>query len=334
MRNILTIFLLGLIVSTLATPKRKLDDNHDDNVDNHDDNVDNHDDNVDNYDHADNYDNKDNHDNHDDCNDCVKKSYSCKRYSPKIIVCEIGPPGCPGERGCPGCPGENGFPGLTGPIGSTGPEGPTGPNGPPGPLGPQGPTGPAGNAGPEGPAGPPGLPPVGGLPGVTGPEGPVGPVGPVGPPGPNGATCGTAPILFSRFTHNKICWDKDCSPLFNVIDQCLDIPNLGVGTVICTANGGYNLPDKCGAWFELNFAYFANNASSNLHLFTGAADQGNKLTPGSSYAESQDCDLFIKVGFTQATELPAGFNTIRLVGKGKKGTKFIDLGVQCLFWAA
>jgi hypothetical protein len=83
----------------------------------------------------------------------------------------------------------------------------------------------------------------------------------------------------------------------------------------------------------LNFAWFANSAPNVLHLFPGVADQGNKLTPGSSYAESQDCDLFLKIGFTQAADLPAGFKTVSLVGKGKAGTKFVDLGIQCLFWA-
>jgi hypothetical protein len=41
----------------------------------------------------------------------------------------------------------------------------------------------------------------------------------------------------------------------------------------------------------------------------------------------------LKVGFTQAADLPAGLKNILLVGKGKSGTEFIDLGIQCLFWA-
>jgi hypothetical protein len=90
---------------------------------------------------------------------------------------------------------------------------------------------------------------------------------------------------------------------------------------------------SCGAWFELNFAWVATSAPKVLNLFPGVADGGNSLTPGSSYAESMQCDLFLKVGFSQAASIPAGFNTIQLVGKGKAGTEFIDLGIQCLFWA-
>jgi hypothetical protein len=264
------------------------------------------------------------------------KSKSNHKYHPKVIVCEIGPPGCPGEQGCPGVPGDNGFPGATGDQGPIGPQGPQGPSGPEGNVGGEGPIGPTGNEGPAGPAGPPGPPPASSTPGVTGPQGPPGPPGPVGSNGVPGNTCANyPPIIFTRNTYCKICWDQeicDNTPYFKVIDHSLDVPNLGAGVVICTANGGYNLPDKCGAWFELNFAW-VNSANLNaLNLFPGLPDAGNRLTNGSSYAESQDCDLFLKVGFTQAADLPAGFNTIHLVGKGKKGTKFIDLGIQCLFW--
>jgi len=272
----------------------------------------------------------------DNCECDKSKSCTPKRYHPKVIVCEIGPPGCRGEEGCPGQPGENGYPGPTGPAGPNGPNGGPGAPGAPGVPGVSGASGPAGNPGPVGPPGPPGPPPSAATPGETGPTGPAGPPGPPGPGGAPGSTCpNKPPIIFTKNTCGKICWPNscDCSPAFKLVDSSLQVSNLGSGIIICTANGGYNLPNKCGAWFELKFAWAANSSPLVYHLFPGVADQGNKLTPGSSYAESQDCDLFLKVGFTQAADIPAGFNNISLVGKGKAGTQFIDLGIQCLFWA-
>jgi hypothetical protein len=263
-----------------------------------------------------------------------------KHHHHKIIICEVGPKGEEGPKGAPGCPGDDGVCGPKGPNGTTGPQGNPGPTGSVGEPGDNGNLGPTGNPGLQGPIGPPGVPvPVTAILGGTGPEGPVGPVGPNGTPGANGTLCpNKPPVIFQKFTKCINTWFyDDCDLDFDIVSQDLTLANIGKGVIICTANGGYALPYVCDAKFELNFAYYTKlnlkKEPSDLKLFSGYVDQLKNITPNSSFSAEYDCDLFLKVGFTQATDLPNQANIITLVGKGKKNTRFVDLGIQCLFWA-
>ncbi|SDZ39551.1 collagen-like protein, partial [Thermoactinomyces sp. DSM 45892] len=118
--------------------------------------------------------------------------------------------------------------------GATGPQGNTGPQGPTG-AGSDGATGPQGNTGPQGPTG------AGsdGATGSTGPQGPTGAgsdgaTGPTGPTGVNGATGPTGP------------------------------------TGVNGTNGVTGPTGPTGALSSVSISYFADSATNNLQLATGA----------------------------------------------------------------
>jgi hypothetical protein len=236
-----------------------------------------------------------------------------------------------GPKGCAGKPGPKGYQGPPGPAGPQGPQGPQGIQGNKGPQGNPGPAGPQGIPGLQGPPGRDAVPPAG-VEGQPGLPGPIGPQGPAGPPGKEGTPClCLKPYVVTKNACNKILWNHG-DTILAVVDNSVDvILKEGPGLAICFANGGYSLPERCSAEFELNF-YWANTSDNVVHSFTGVDDNIKGLTVGSSYAKSKNCDFYFPIGFTQAAELPNGCNIIHLYGKGKKGTKFVDLGVQCVFY--
>jgi hypothetical protein len=79
----------------------------------------------------------------------------------------------------------------------------------------------------------------------------------------------------------------------------------------------------------LNFYYLAANLS--YKPFTGAVNDKNNNQAGSSYIQANDCDLALNLGFSQATAISAGNQTLSLFAKGTSAI-FYDLGVQCAYW--
>lgn len=267
------------------------------------------------------------------CDDCDKKSHdSCSKSPsiPKQVNCWL--PGEPGPRGHQGCPGEDGVDGPPGPQGPDGEAGPPGPPGEDGAPGEQGPPGPPGEQGPDGPPGPPGEVAAAGEPGAPGDTGPQGPPGGVGSTGGPGRNCVCVlPQLFTRNSSANICWKSKSKGCFaEVVDASLNISFVAAyaGHVLCWANGGVQIPSKCNSWLELNFFYLAANLQ--FKPFSNLKEEKGNLN-FSSYIQANDCDLALNLGFSQATHLNAGANTIALYAKGTEAI-FYDLGVQCAFW--
>lgn len=261
-------------------------------------------------------------------NDCARKSSTQSISIPKYVNCWL--PGEPGPRGRNGCPGEDGQDGIPGPQGPPGPIGVPGGAGVPGAPGAPGAPGVPGGQGPAGPQGPPGAPASGatGVPGETGPAGPPGPTGGAGSPGLN-CNC-VLPSLYTKNSQGNINW-KAATCYAEKISASLDITFTSAysGKVLCWANGGVQIPSKCSAWIELNFYYLASNLS--YKPFTGSKNDANNQQAGSSFIQANDCDLALNLGFSQATALPAGNQTLSLFAKGTSAI-FYDLGVQCAFW--
>jgi hypothetical protein len=244
-----------------------------------------------------------------------KKCYLQGPIGDQGLVGPVGPQGLAGPQGIQGLDGLPGLQGPDGVVGEIGLQGPQGLDGLVGPAGPQGPAGQPTGAGPEG------------IPGEQGPQGPQGPLGNAGPVG-NDCVC-VEPILYTKLSDRKSEWCHESFEL-KIIDHKLDIENVPAGRIMCWANGGYNLPCKCKAEFELNF-YYRNGAdlAENFYSFTGVADPNCGLTVGSAYTAAKDNDLWIPVGFSQYTQLVKNNNFIYLYGKGTRKTKFVALGVQC-----
>jgi hypothetical protein len=264
----------------------------------------------------------------DDCNTCEKK-IEC---APIPKLCHISIPGKPGHKGRPGCPGSPGISGETGATGITGGVGPSGPegvSGAPGPVGVTGPQGPDGNTGPQGPPGPPA---VAGDEGIPGPTGPAGPAGPSGGNGINGGSCVCSrPVVYTKNLPDKICFNHNNDlDNFYIVDARLDVTITGPGLLLAWANGGYNIPNKCNAAFELDFVL--EDSSKNIRFFTGVTSGPLGNHPGSSFTSAKDCNLYVPVGFTQGVRIDAATYIIHLYGRGNSGTKFIDLGIQVVFF--
>jgi hypothetical protein len=258
---------------------------------------------------------------------------TCELAPKERTVIKIGLKGPKGDNGDNGAQGEDGNRGCVGPQGPDGIQGQPGIQGPPGNQGPIGPVGPIGETGPQGPPGLP-IPPTSGPLGQEGEQGPPGQVGPVGPQGPNGRKCDLIqPVVITKNSNNKICWEQCLEYQLEKIDFTLDITEIADGLILCTANGGYSLPISVKAWFELNFYYSNAKNSKKLFAFTGEKNNKKGLTKGSQYIKANEClENWFPIGFSQAVELHEQHNNIHLYGKGTKGTRFQDLGVQCVFW--
>jgi hypothetical protein len=250
----------------------------------------------------------------------------CERRPPS---CELqGVTGNQGPVGDTGAVGEVGFPGFEGAPGAEGDTGLQGPNGATGAEGETGPIGPDGN---EGPTGIPGPPAAEGDTGETGPTGPQGPVGEDGPTGGPGASCVcSAPVIFTRNSLSKFKLKTSNTSTFTNVDSALDIAIVGPGTALAWANGGYNLPDKCNAAFELDFVF--EDASNVIEFFSGTAAGALGNHPGSSYTAGKDCKLYVPLGFGQFVRLDAEPYVIHLFGRGNNNVEFKDLGVQVVFF--
>jgi len=245
------------------------------------------------------------------------------------VVCQLGPPGPQGPSGPQGATGITGPQGPRGNTGNTGLPGSPGNPGFPGPSGPQGFTGPTGPQGPQGPSGLPGTPASQAGEGDTGPTGPIGNPGPQGNTGAPGSTCPVVtPLCYTRLSNQIVTWAANCGTISAVIDASLDI-SVGKGTIICTANGGYNIPNCNGGSFESNFAYLHAGTTT---FFTGITETNDALDNGSSYMEEHFENLILPFKLVQATVLPTAGNTILLLGRGQAQTLFYDLGVQCLLF--
>jgi hypothetical protein len=258
-------------------------------------------------------------------------SNSCSKSKP-ICIPKIKIPGPRGPKGPNGCPGLNGQPGVTGPAGNNGAPGAPGNNGAPGAPGNAGPVGSSGPVGPQGPVGLPGLPGTG----ETGVPGPTGPAGAPGAPGTSGGLGGSCvcsrPIVYTKNLPVTSCvqdafvFANADQNEFRTINAALDIVVSGPALVLAWANGGYNIPIGCNHAFEMDFV--AIDSLKVVNFFTGVSSGAIGNRPGSAYSNSQDCELYQVVGFTQGIRLPAGSFTISLVGRGINYVKFKDLGVQ------
>jgi len=263
------------------------------------------------------------------CND-NDSDHSCQ--APKqIVICDWR-----GARGAPGCMGDKGRDGPdgnTGPQGNPGPTGLVGSTGPTGDIGATGPQGSQGPVGDIGAQGPPGPPATAGAPGPVGATGPAGPIGATGSVGTPGIPCSCSrPVITTKLACDQIKFAHANAKIFYNVDTELDISIGGSsGLILAFANGGYHLPDKCNAEFELDFVL---DDSTSITFFSGNTNPSSNLGDhaGSSYASSKDCYLYIPVGFAQATRVDARNQKIHLYGRGATDTLFKDLAVQIVFF--
>lgn len=265
--------------------------------------------------------------------DTVECKDVCQPERPKINCWILGKTGEAGDTGCIGSPGE---PGNTGAIGDIGATGNPGQDGQPGKDGKDGAPGNPGEQGPQGDVGIPGPPGVSAEPGVPGPQGPAGEIGNPGNTGARGDDCVCDQNQIKTKNSDKKCirWAYSHDK-WGTVDKDLDIVfdvKIG-GELICMANGGQNLYYKRKGIFEMNF--FLKNEHCE-ELFTENNPTGPNgvfgYVTGSSMANSKTCNLVMGLGFTQMTSIKAGWNVVILKGRGRKKSKLLNVGVQCVYF--
>ncbi|KAL9962323.1 hypothetical protein ACROYT_G031414 [Oculina patagonica] len=214
-------------------------------------------------------------------------------------ICQVGPPGPPGDRGAHGYPGYKGEKGASGIPGPQGPLGPTGAQGPNGKRGPQGPQGIKGEMGEEGPVGSPGVK------GDVGPKGPKGVKGSIGFKGNKGSMglqglkgeciispkISVYPVSLDVFinetatfycwvdgqTSKKITWSKLVDALSNdttVKDGILSINNVQRshdGSYMCTAYTGHGILKTFSSLKVKEPPVFTNKPPSQVVALRGSS---------------------------------------------------------------
>jgi len=268
---------------------------------------------------------------HSEKGDSEKGEQPCEADKPKRqIVCDIGPPGAKGPKGHPGKPGAQGHTGSQGKTGDQGATGNDGNDGLVGIDGPQGAQGIIGKQGEQGDEGAPGPPSGAALIGPTGAPGPQGPQGIPGNQGPTGFKCThVGPDHITKNSDKTLITWEHSDNLFHTIDNGTNIHLINRRAVVyCAANGGIKVPASCNADFLLNFVYTRNGVDK---FFTGEAF--NTFTYGAAYMASYDCNLYTPIGMTQAVDLDVKSDYIlSFWGRGKCGTKIVDLGIQCMIF--